>query len=97
MEGELKRIKSFWQSRRDVYKLNYPHLFIQKKKGQDVFFKVKYDLNLYAVTLSQNDKDKFFLVPLNNELKLSKIEFRAKSAEERARWFVALSTSMKQG
>jgi len=49
------------------------------------------------VTLSKTDKEKFYLVPLNDTLKLPKVELKTKSAEERARWYIALSKSMKEG
>ena len=98
MEGELKRIKNFWSSQKDIYRLKYPHLLVGKVKNKQALeFKVKYDLTLYAVTLSRGDREKFYLVPLNDTLKLSKVEFKTKSAEERARWYMALSKSMKEG
>ena len=58
-------------------------------------FKIKYDLSLYAVRLSRKEKCIFYLDPLNDSLKLSTIEFKTKNPEERAKWFIALTKSIK--
>jgi len=65
------------------------------KKGTAVEYSIKYDLSLYSVSLSTKDKLVFFLTPINLALKLTRLEFSAKNAEERARWYVALTKCMK--
>ena len=93
--GELKRTKSFWSSSKNYYKLKYPHMLIGKIKKGVVDFVIKYDLSLYNVSLSANNKLIFYLTPINQAFKLSRLEFSAKNAEERARWYVALTKCMK--
>ena len=51
---------------------------------------------MYQVTLSKKDKDKFYLVPLDNTPDLQKLSFVADSREDRARWFKALCRSQHQ-
>ena len=92
LEGELKRNKSFWSSSKDMYKLKFPHLLV-KKQNQ---FKVKYDLMLYTVRLSKKEKCTFYLEPQEDTLKLPRIEFQTKTPEERAKWFIALTKSIKE-
>ena len=60
-----------------------------------VEYSIKYDLSLYTVSLSSTNKSVFYLTPINQALKLSRLEFSAKNAEERARWYVALTKCMK--
>ena len=48
---------------------------------------------MYQVTLSKKDKDKFYLVPLDNTTDIQKVRFVADSREDRARWFKALNKS----
>ncbi len=48
---------------------------------------------MYKVTLSKKDKDKFYLVPLDNTTDILKVRFVADSREDRARWFKALNKS----
>lgn len=94
--GELKRIKSFWSSQKDIYKLKYPHLMIKKSvKGGKVGFINKYDLTLYSVLLSKKENTTFFLVPIDDTLSLRRIEFQTRTPEERAYWFKALTKSIK--
>ena len=93
--GELKRTKSFWSSTKNYYKLQYPHMLIGKIQKGVVEYSIKYDLSLYTVSLSTKDKLIFYLTPINHALKLSRLEFSAKNAEERARWYVALAKCMK--
>jgi hypothetical protein len=93
--GELKRTKSFWSSSKNYYKLKYPHMLIGKIKKGVVEYSIKYDLSLYTVSLSTKDKAIFYLTPINLALKLSRLEFSAKNAEERAKWYVALTKCMK--
>lgn len=68
---------------------------IGKIRKGTVEFSIKYDLSLYTVSLSTKDREKFYLTPINLALKLSRLEFSAKNAEERARWYVALTKCMK--
>ena len=91
-EGELTHNKSFWSSSKDTYKLSFPKLLI--KKGNQ--WKIKYDLNLYAVKLSPKEKCIFFLDPLEDKLKLPRIELECKTPEERAKWFMAMTKSIKE-
>jgi hypothetical protein len=70
-------------------------MLIGKIKKGVVEYSVKYDLSLYSVSLSTKDKVIFFLTPINLALKLSRLEFSAKNAEERAKWYVALTKCMK--
>lgn len=95
--GELKRIKSFWSSQKDIYRLKYPNLMIKKTlKGGKVGFIDKYDLTLYAVLLCKKENTTFFLVPKDDALSLRRIEFQTRTPEERAFWFKALTKSMKE-
>lgn len=48
---------------------------------------------MYKVTLSKKDKEKFYLLPLDNTPDIQKVKFVADNREERARWFKALSKS----
>lgn len=94
MQGQLKLIKGFFSSSKDIYRLKYPNLLIgkQNKKNQ-LEFNVRYDLSMYKVTLSKKDKEKFYLVPLENTPDIQKVKFAADNREERARWFKALNRS----
>ena len=51
---------------------------------------------MYQVTLSKKDKDKFYLVPIDNTTDIQKVRFVADSREDRARWFKALNKSQHQ-
>lgn len=72
MVGELKRIKSFWSSEKDIYKLEFPYLKI--KADRDSFVD-KFDLRLYQVTLSKKDNKLFYLIAKSETLQLPKLEF----------------------
>jgi len=64
--GELKRVKSFWSSSKNYYKLKYPQLLIGRIKKGVIEYEVKYnDLSLYNVSLSTNNKLIFYLIPIN--------------------------------
>ena len=63
MEGELKRIKNFFSSSKDVYRLNGPWLEVKKLHKGQVEYKSKYDLSFYTVRLSREKKDTFYLEP----------------------------------
>ena len=51
---------------------------------------------MYQVTLSKDDKNEFYLVPLDNTTDIQKVRFVADSREDRARWFKALNKSQHQ-
>ena len=71
-------------------------MLVKKVLNKGAFdFKIKYDLSLYSVRLSRKEKCIFYLDPLNDSLKLSTIEFKTKNPEERAKWFIALTKSIK--
>ena len=95
LEGELRRMKNFWTSKKDTYKLK-AHLLLLRKQNKAGFaeYKTKYDLSLYRVRLSAKPQDSFFLEPLSKALK--KVEFRAMSSEDRARWFTAITKAQKE-
>lgn len=86
MEGELKRIKNFFSSRKDTYKLQKVMLMIKRvtsDKTQNFEYKIKYDLTMYSIRLSAKQKDVFYLEP-NDEaehLELSKVEFKCHNSE----------------
>lgn len=88
----MNRKKSFWSSSKDLYKLSQTSLLI--KKGNK--WKIKYDLQLYSVRLSKKEACIFYLEPLEDTLKLPRVEFQTKSPEERAKWFLALTRSIKE-
>ena len=99
IEGELKRIKSFVSSSRDVYRVFQNQIQIKKLgKNSAVTYKNKFDLTVYMVRTSAKARDTFYLEPneAGTELALSKVEFKAKNAEERARWVLAIHKSMKE-
>jgi len=99
IEGELKRIKSFASSSRDVYRVFQNQIQIKKLgKNSAVTYKNKFDLTVYMVRTSAKARDTFYLEPneAGTELALSKVEFKAKNAEERARWVLAIHKSMKE-
>ena len=88
----MNRKKSFWSSSKDLYKLSQTSLLI--KKGTQ--WKVKYDLQLYNVRLSKKENCILYLEPLEDTFKLPRVEFQTKSPEERAKWFLALTRSIKE-
>ena len=98
VEGELKRNKNFFSSRKDFYKLN-KHIMLIKKinKSGEISYKPKFDLTLYNVRLSARSQEKFYLEPNEtaSHLSLNKIEFKAKNAEDRARWYLAITNAQK--
>ena len=97
MEGQLKLIKGFFSSSKDVYRLKFPYLLIGKQnKLNKLEFSIKYDLTMYKVTLSKKDKTKFYLVPLEKTTDIQKVRFVADNREDRARWFKALNKSQHQ-
>ena len=64
-EGELKKVKNFWQSRKDTYLLKAHILLIKilnTKTGAHEY-KTKYDLSMYSIKLSAKEKDKIILEP----------------------------------
>lgn len=64
IEGELKRIKNFFSSSRDVYRVEGSDLQIKKiNKGADFEWRIKYDLKMYSLRLSKSSKDVFYLEP----------------------------------
>jgi hypothetical protein len=65
-------------------------------KGGEIDWKNKYDLTLYIVRLSKKERLIFYLEPIDASLKLPRVEFQTKTPEERAKWFVALTRSMKE-
>ena len=67
MEGELKRIKNFFSSRKDIYKLNRHLMMIKIGSGkqQTPEYRLKYDLSMYSIRLSKSSKDVFYLEPLD--------------------------------
>ena len=85
----MKLIKGFFSSSKDIYRLKYPNMMIgcQNKQNNKLEFYTKYDLTNYQITLSKNDKEKFYLVPINETLNIPKLKFIASSREDRARWF----------
>lgn len=100
MEGELKRIKNFFSSRRDTYKLVKSALLIKvvSDKQQKVDYKIKYDLTKYSVRMSQRQKDVFYLEPndASELLELSKVEFKCQNEESRKKWYLAISKAIKE-
>ena len=90
--GELKRNKSFFSSEKNVYRLVYPHL--QIKAGSKGQFEPKYDLRLYKIRLSKANKTVFYLEP-GASAQVQKLEFEAKTVEERAQWYLALQKCME--
>jgi len=92
MEGELKRIKNFFSSSKDTYKLENNILLIKRVVNKKIEYKKKYDLKLYDIRLSVKGRETFYLEPnkQNQHLNLNKLEFKCKSAEERAVWFLAI-------
>lgn len=99
IEGELKHIKSFFSSSKDVYKLENAVLLtkaVHKKTGE-ISWQRKFDLKLYSVVLVKGEKETFYLHPLatNKDLELDKVELKCKNAEDRARWVIAIHKSQK--
>lgn len=99
IEGELKRNKNFFSSRKDIYRIQQNIMLMKKvNKTGNIEFKPKYDLNMYKLRLSAKTKEIFYLEPKaeHQHLALSKIEFKAKSPEDRAKWFIAITKTMKE-
>lgn len=65
-------------------------------KNGTVDFTNKYNLQLYAVRLSRKERCIFYLEPIEESLKLRRIEFVTKTPEERAKWFIALTKASKE-
>jgi len=83
MQGQLKHIKSFWSSARDLYRLRYPHLLIARGDGNATTkFEIAYDLRVYRVTLG-SDEQKLLLIPKDVKFNAQKVEFVADSSAER--------------
>ena len=83
MEGQLKLIKGFFSSSKDIYRLKYPNLLIGNQNKQNKLeFQIKYDLTNYKVTLSEKDRQKFYLVPIDDALDMRKLTFAAGSRED---------------
>lgn len=96
VEGELKRIKSFWSSQKDIYRLNYPYLQVKRPLNKTQFeYKNKYDLKLYSLRLSKKEKKTFFLDPREAYFRLPRIEFETRTPEERAEWYLAIQQAAK--
>lgn len=91
-EGELKRIKSFFSSRKDTYKLVKSALMIKIVNKDTVDYKIKYDLKNYSVRISQKQKDVFYLEPnsASEHLELGKVEFKCSNEQTRNKWFLAI-------
>ena len=96
VEGELKRIKSFWSSQKDIYKLKFPNLQVKRvlKSGAHEY-KNKYDLKLYAIRLSRKEKNTFYLEPKEDYFRLPRLEFETKRPEDRAQWYLAITKAYK--
>ena len=92
LEGELKRIKNFFSSRKDTYKLVKSVLMIKIVNKETVDYKIKYDLNNYSVRISQKQKDVFYLEPnsASEHLELEKVEFKCLNEVTRNKWFLAI-------
>ena len=71
---------------------------IKKEKSNTTFYKSKYILTLYNVRLSEKDKGTFYLEPKEKQNKngIKRVEFKAKSPEIRAKWFIALNKAIKE-
>ena len=96
VEGELKRIKSFWSSQKDIYRLKFPYMMVRRTlKNNNHEFKNKYDLKLYTIRLSNKEKCIFFLDPKQDYFRLDRLEFQTKTAEERAQWYLAITKCYK--
>jgi hypothetical protein len=65
LEGELKRVKNFLQTRRDTYLLKAHILLIKKYnwKLQQYEYKTKYDLTMFSIVCSAKEKTKLILEP----------------------------------
>jgi hypothetical protein len=50
---------------------------------------------MYNIRLSKKESEKFYLEPNPKMSHLDKVEFKAKSPEDRSKWFVAISTALK--
>lgn len=72
LEGELRKVTSFWSSKRRTYRLKAHILLVRKQQKNGVSeYKTKYDLSLYTVKLSVKDNLKFRLVPKDTNAKKS--------------------------
>jgi hypothetical protein len=91
-EGELKRIKNFFSSRKDTYKLVKSALMIKIVNKDTVDYKIKYDLKNYSVRISQKQKDVFYLEPnsASEHLELEKVEFKCSNEQTRNKWFLTI-------
>jgi PH domain len=95
LEGELRKVTSFWSSKRRTYRLKAHILLVRKQQKNGVSeYKTKYDLSLYTVKLSVKDNLKFRLVPKDTNAK--KVSFRALSNQDRTRWFTAICRASKE-
>jgi hypothetical protein len=50
---------------------------------------------MYNIRLSKKESEKFYLEPNPKMSHLDKVEFKAKSPEDRSKWFVGISTALK--
>ena len=92
VEGELKRIKSFWSSEKNTYKLRFPNLLVRVGlKSGALEYKNKYDLKLYDIRLSRKEKNTFYLEPKEDYFRLPRLEFETKRPEDRAKWYLAIT------
>jgi hypothetical protein len=82
LEGELRRIKNFWQSKKETYMLKAHILLIKKfnsKTGLHEYHS-KYDLSQFSISVNTKEKDKLVLEPKQNAImKLKRVEFRCLS------------------
>ena len=84
----MKKQKKYLMSGKDYYKIIGTHMHVAGSPKKP--FKPKYDLSNYNVRLSKGDKDKFYLEPIDESLKLKKVQFACEDANERANWYKAI-------
>ena len=89
ISGYLKKIKKFYRSDKDYYRVIGMDMF--KSDGPSKKSKQAYDLTNYSVSLSKEDKCRFYLNPIDDRLGLVLVKFEVSTVEERARWYKVLN------
>ena len=84
----MKKLKKYYLSDKSYYKIIGTHMHVAGSPKKP--FKPKYDLTNYNVRLSKGDKDKFYLEPIDENLKLNMIKFVCEDADQRANWYKAI-------
>jgi hypothetical protein len=73
------------------------HLLLLKKPNKNGLpeYKPKYDLTQYRLRLNPKIIDQFILEPIDSNSS-KRVEFKTMSAEDRHRWFIAMTKAKKE-